>query len=124
MFGFLETFKGAFYGALGAAAALAVSMAYDKLIDDPLVRREALAGYVLESEKNALAAQLSEERRRALAATQTADEFRKRYTALSEANRSSRERSERDIEEDNRNEDGAPRVTDGDLRWLELRNGR
>lgn len=120
MFGFLESFKGAFYGALGAAAALSVAMAYDKLIDDPLVRREALNGYVLRSERDALASQLATERQRALAAAQIAEEARKRLTALSEANRTNREQAEQDIAEDNRNDDGA-RVSRGDLEWLRNR---
>lgn len=117
MFGLLDYLK---LGA-GLLAGIALFSLYDKLIDDPLVRREALTGYVLKAEKDAMAAQLAEERRRALAATQTAEEFRKRYTALSEASRANHEKAEKAIADDNRNDDGAPRVSAEDLRWLRER---
>lgn len=120
MFGFLNYI----YIGVGALAAFALFGLYDGLIDDPLVRREALHGYVLKSERDALASQVAEERRRAIAAIQTAEEFRKRHTALSEANKARVQTSEKDIAEDNSTEDGAPRVTGDDLRWLELRHRR
>lgn len=77
----------------------------------------ATAGMVVKSERDAIGAQLDEEHRRALEAAQTAEEFRKRYTALSVANRANLEKAEKDIAEDNRNDDGA-RVSRGDLEWL------
>jgi len=106
------------YIAVGALAAFAMFSLYDGLIDDPMVRREALAGYVQKSERDAIASQLAEERRRALAAAQTAEEFRKRYAALQSRNKAILEKAEQDIEADNRNDDGAPRVSPDDLRWL------
>ncbi|ASY62547.1 hypothetical protein SJ05684_c10900 [Sinorhizobium sojae CCBAU 05684] len=106
------------YIAVGALAAFALFSLYDGMVDDPLVRREALRGYVLKSERDAIASQLAEERRRALAAAQTAEEFKRRYTALSERNKANSEKAEQDIESDNRTDDGAPRVTSGDLDWL------
>lgn len=117
MFGFLDCLK---LGA-GLLAGLALFSLYDRLIDDPLVRREALTGYVLKAEKDAIAAQLTEERRRALAAKQAAEEFRKRYTALSEANRANHERAEKAIADDT-SDDGA-RVDPGDLEWLRRNRG-
>lgn len=121
MFGFLESFKGAFYGALGAAAALAVAMAYDKLIDDPLVRREALSGYVLRTERDALASRLAEERRRAIAASQALEEHRKRLSASREAEKQASEKLEAEITENEKLLEAAGRacrLDDADIRWL------
>lgn len=117
MFGLLDYLK---LGA-GLLAGIALSSLYDRAIDDPLVRREALRGYVLQSERDVLASQLAEERRRALAATQTAEEFRKRYTALSEANRANHEKAEKAIADDT--SDDGTRVDPGDLEWLRRNRG-
>lgn len=102
MFGVIRSFKGAFYGALGAAAALAVSRAYDKLIDDPLVRREALSGYVLKAERDALASRLSEEHRRARETAQALEEHRKRLSASQRAEKEAAEKLESEISENER----------------------
>lgn len=104
------------YVGAGALAAFALFSLYDGLIDDPLVRREAINGYVLKSERDAVASQLAEERRRALAAAQAAEEFRKRYAALSESSRAISERAEKAIADDT-SDDGA-RVSAGDIEWL------
>lgn len=98
MFGLLDYFK---IGA-GVAAGIFLFSVYDRLIDDPLVRREALHGYVLKSERDALAAQLTEERRRALAAIQTSEEFRKRLKASQEAEKEASEKLEAEIVENER----------------------
>lgn len=98
MFGFLDYLK---LGA-GLLAGLALFSLYDKLIDDPLVRREALSGYVLKSEKDSLAAQLAEERRRALAASQALEEHRKRLSASQRAEKEAAEKLESEISENER----------------------
>lgn len=68
-------------------------------------------------ERDTLAAQLAEERRRVVAATKVADEFRTRYAAQLEVNKRNREKAEKDIADDNQTDDGA-RVGRGDLDWL------
>jgi hypothetical protein len=73
-------------------------------------------------ERDALAAQLQLERQRLNDAQQVAEEFRKRYTATAELNRINQEKAEKAIAEDNLNEDGAGRVTDDDVNWLQLRH--
>jgi len=99
MFALFESIKGAVYGALGAAAATALLMTYDKLIDDPAVAREARAGYVLIAEKTALEAQLAKERRLAIAAAQSLEEHRKRLAASQQAEALASDKLEAEIAE-------------------------
>lgn len=72
------------YMAVGALAMLALAHFYNDTIDNPSVRRQALAGYVQQSERDALQAQLDRERslreaadRSLAAATKRADEATK-----------------------------------------------
>lgn len=81
-------------------------------------------GMVTRFERDALTAQLNIERKRANDAMLTLEEFRRRHATLVAEQKINREKAEKDIEEDNSNEDGAPRVTGDDLLWLELRHRR
>ena len=82
--------------------------------------KRATVDLVARAEYDALAAQKAEEERRALAAAHAADEFRKRYAALSQANRQLTGKAEKAIADDT-SDDGA-RVGADDLIWL--RNNR
>lgn len=93
MFGFLDYLK---LGA-GLLAGLALFGAYDRLIDDPLVRREALSGYVLKTERDALASRLIEEERRSRATAQSLEEHRKRLDAALRAEEQASQRREAEI---------------------------
>jgi Skp family chaperone for outer membrane proteins len=84
--------------------------------------KDALKGYVLQSEKDALAARLAEERRQRLAGAQALEEFRKRAAAELTAGEAERLKLEKAIEEDNRNDDG-PRVSPDDIEWLRQHAG-
>lgn len=98
MFGLLDYIK---LGA-GLLAGIALFSVYDGVIDDPLVRREALSGYVLKAEKDALASRLIEERRRASAAAQAMEEHRKRLDAALRAEEQASEKLEAEISENER----------------------
>ncbi|MBB3144953.1 hypothetical protein FHS21_001354 [Phyllobacterium trifolii] len=76
----------------------------------------ARAGYVELSEKTALQAQLAEERRSRLRASQLYDEAQKRATAAAQANRIANEKLDKDINKDT-GSDGAVWGAD-DLDWL------
>src|SRR5690606_27384579 len=64
----LWTAVGGFRGILVASVVLAGAAAYDRLIDDPSVVRQARAGFVVEAERDALLALVEEQKRRAAAA--------------------------------------------------------
>lgn len=59
MFGILDYLK---IGA-GLALGIVLMLGYNALIHDPMVEREARAGYVLEAQKTALEAKLTEQQR-------------------------------------------------------------
>lgn len=83
------------YMAVGALAMLALAHLYNETIDNPYVRRQALAGYVQQSERDALQAQLDRERslreaadQSLAAATKRADEAMKaKHAAEAEIDR-------------------------------------
>lgn len=117
MFGLLDYLK---LGA-GLLAGLALFGAYDRLIDDPLVRREARAGYVAIAEKTALQAQLAKERQTALATAQAFEEHRKRLDAALRAEEQASQRREAEIADYERllEESGrACRLDQRDVDWL------
>lgn len=87
------------YIGIGALAALAMFSLYDGIIDDPAVERAARAGYVVIAEKTALEAQLAKERRLAVAAAQSLEEYRKRLSASQQAENEASERHETEIAE-------------------------
>lgn len=70
----LATVRNGLVAAAGAAAMLVACMAWDRLIDDPAVRREALRGYVVRVELEAAEAKAAEaERQRIAGAAALAD---------------------------------------------------
>lgn len=71
--------------ALGAAALLAAATAYDALIDDPAVRRAALAGFVAQAELSAAQAQIAEISRQKAAADASLAEFSERLRVAERA---------------------------------------
>lgn len=80
------------------------------------VRAEALAGYVLQSEKISAEARAAEMERQRNAATQSLEEYRKRAAAAEKAKEEANERLEKLIAEDS-GDDGL-RWGDADLEWL------
>lgn len=69
-------FRGVLIAGAVAAATIATAAVYDRLIDDPGVVRTARAGFVLESERDALVARLAEEHRQRKAAETASDWLR------------------------------------------------
>lgn len=62
-------------GVLAAGVTFAACALYDRVVDDPSVRREATAGLVALSEKTALQAQIAEMNRRLAAAQRATKQF-------------------------------------------------
>lgn len=98
MLGFLKWI----YVGAGALAAFALFSLYDGMIDDPLVRREALSGYVIRSERDSLASQLAEEERRRNKAAQALEEHRKRLSASQKAEKELSDRLDQETAENER----------------------
>lgn len=101
---------------LGALAMLAICHLYNVTIDNPAVRKAALQGYVLESEKTASEAKAAELTRQRDAATQSLEEYRRRATAAEQAKDESDARLQKLIDGDT-GADGATWTAD-DLQWL------
>lgn len=74
----LGGFRGVLAALSGAGLMFLALASYDRLIDDPVVSREARAGFVALSEKVALEARLSEETRQRLAVAAVGAEFSRR----------------------------------------------
>lgn len=100
----------------GALAALTLCYLYNVTIDNPSVRKEALAGYVLKSEKISAEAKAAEMERQRNAATQSLEEYRKRAASAEKAKKEANERLEKLIAEDS-GDDGL-RWNDADVEWL------
>ncbi len=113
-----------FSAVLAAASALvtlAAASLYDRVFDDPAVRRAALAGYVKQAELETANAKLAEAQRQRNVAAQTLEEHRRRVAALEAEQARDRERREQERAEHEQAlaaagcDDG---LTDADIRWL------
>lgn len=102
--------------AVAALATLAVCHFYNVMIDDPSVRRAALEGYVLKSEKTAAEALAAEMERQRDVAARSLEEHRERAIAAEKAKEDANEKLEKLIAED-AGDDGAVWTGD-DVRWL------
>lgn len=102
--------------AVAALATLAVCHLYNIAIDNPSVRRAALEGCVLASEKTAADAKAAEMERQRDAVAQSLEEHRKRAIAAEKAKEEANEKLEKIIAED-AGDDGAV-WSDLDVRWV------
>ncbi|NKJ77771.1 hypothetical protein [Rhizobium leguminosarum] len=102
--------------AVAAMVTLAVCHLYNIAIDNPSVRRAALDGYVLKSEKTAAEAKAAEMERQRDVAAQSLEEHRRRAIAAEKAKEEANEKLEKLVAEDS-GDDGAV-WTANDLHWL------
>jgi hypothetical protein len=102
--------------AVAALATLAACHFYNVAFDDPAVRKAALEGYVLKSEKTAAEALAAEMERQRDVAAHSLEEHRKRAIAAEKAKEDANEKLEKLIAED-AGDDGAV-WADNDVRWL------
>jgi len=86
------------------------------LIHDASVAREATSQMVTKFERDTLASQLAEERRRAQQAARITEEYRKRTEAAEQANAAAQDRLEKAIAEDTATD--SPNWTPADFVWL------
>jgi hypothetical protein len=109
-------------GALVAGSALYGAHLYDQMIDDPAVVKAARAGFVLESERDALVARLAETERQRVAAEMAAGllraELDKQYEA-EQAAADKLEQARKDYEQSLVDAGRACYLNDGDIQWLE-----
>ena len=95
--GLSSTIAAGFGLVAGAAAALALFLAWNTLFDNPRVARAAREGFVVLAEKTALEARLAEERRRADAARNAVSGFAERLAESRTAQAAAEEKLEQDI---------------------------
>ncbi|WP_141105586.1 MULTISPECIES: hypothetical protein [unclassified Rhizobium] len=112
MFGILDYFK---IGA-GIAVGVMVYHLYALSIGYPAAARDAKAGMVTKFERDVLASQLAEERRRAQEAAQISEEYRKRADAAQRANAEAQDKLEKAIAEDTGTD--SPNWSAADFLWL------
>lgn len=115
---------GGFRGILVAAVVLAATAAYDRLIDDPAVVRQARAGFVVEAERDALIALVEEQKRQAAAAAGALAGLRYEIEQQAKNDAAAAERLEREIEEYEAKLAASGRacfLDDGDIEWLKRR---
>jgi len=108
--------------ALAVLAAAGAAAAYDRLIDDPAVRRAALAGYVARVELDAAEARAAEAERQRKAADAALADFSERLRQAEAAAFAAREAMEQAIADYEAKAKSAgsdlPRFTDDDIRFL------
>lgn len=112
MFSFLDYFK----LVAGAAVGLMVYHLYAVSIGYPHAAKVATAQMVTKVERDTLAAQLSEERRRAQEAAQITEEYRKRTDAALRDKADAESKLEKAIAEDTATD--SPVWDSGSLEWL------
>jgi hypothetical protein len=115
------TLIGGFRGILVAVAVLAAAATYDRVFDDPGVARQARTGFVIEAERDALAARLGEEHRQRLAAEEAADWLRVWLAGAEAQAANDAERFEREADEYEKKLAAAGRscfLDDADIEWL------
>lgn len=116
--------RGVLSGIAAAASLFFLMSLYDRLIDDPSVRKAALTGFVALAEKTALEQKLFETQRQVNAGAQALDEFRKRAAVqLSLAEGESQQLELEIAENEKRKPAGLCRLDDGDIEFL-LRRAR
>jgi hypothetical protein len=113
--------RGAAFGAIAVGAALYGAHLYDVAIDDPAVVSAARAGFVVESERDALAARVAETERQRAAAEAAAgmlrNELDKQYDAEQAAS-DKLEQARKDYEQKLEDAGRACYLNDEDIQWL------
>jgi len=105
------------YMAVGALAMLALAHLYNETIDNPAVRRQALAGYVQQSERDALQAQLDKERSLREAADQSLAAATKRADEATKAKQAAEAQVDR-LAEEAAKDATLSRPNESDKKWL------
>ena len=106
------------------AAVVAGLLIYDRVIDDPQVRRLARQGYIAEAEKAALQAEMQEVRRQKLAAEANALLWHQQLVRLQGEQDAREAEVEADIAEMEAKLKASGRscpLTDDDIKWLRKR---
>ncbi len=111
---------GYIYLAVGALAALALAHLYNVTIDNPAVRRQALSGYVLQSERDALQAQLDREMALRTAADQSLAAAAKRADEATKAKQAAEAEVDR-LAEEAAKDATLSRPNESDKKWLSER---
>lgn len=113
------TLRDAISAAAGAALAFAALTAFDRLVDDPAVRRDALRGYVVRVELEAANARAAEAERQRAAADDALAEFAERIRRAEAAAAEARDALEQAIADyEARAGADACRLTDDDIEFL------
>ncbi len=81
----------------GLAAGIVLMLAYNALIHDPMIEREARQGYVLEAKKTALEAQLAERDRQIKAGGYVISAYQEQLSNARAAETARAEQSEQEI---------------------------
>lgn len=105
------------YMAVGALAMLALAHFYNDMIDNPAVRRQALAGYVQQSERDALQSQLDRERSLREAADQSLAAATKRADEATKAKQAAEAEIDR-LAEEAAKDATLSRPNESDKKWL------
>ncbi|MES5044091.1 hypothetical protein ABVB72_02290 [Rhizobium nepotum] len=105
------------YMAVGALAMLALAHLYNETIDNPHVRRQALSGYVLSSERDAVQAQLDRERELRTAADQSLATASKRADDATKAKQAAEAEIDR-LAEEAAKDANLSRPNESDKKWL------
>jgi|GEM_PF-6098008 len=108
------------YMAVGALAMLALAHLYNETIDNPYVRRQALSGYVQQSERDALQAQLDRERELRTAADQSLAAASKRADDATKAKQAAEAVIDR-LAEEAAKDATLSRPNESDKKWLSER---
>lgn len=119
--GFLTPYLNAIIVVVTAIITLAATALYDRVVDDPAVRRQALSGYVRQAELDAANAKLAETQRQRDVAAQALEEHRKRIAALQAAQAAADARREQERADHEKALVAAGRhdgLTDADIKWL------
>lgn len=103
--------------AIGALAMLALCHLYNITIDNPSVRKQALEGYVLQSERDALQARLDHEQALREAADQSLAAATKRADEAASAKQAAETEIER-LAEETVNDATLSRPNESDRKWL------
>lgn len=108
------------YMAVGALAMLALAHLYNDMIDNPAVRRQALSGYVLSSERDAVQAQLDRERTLRAAADQSLAAATKRADEALKAKQAAEAEIDR-LADEAAKDATLSRPNESDKKWLSER---
>ncbi|WP_149898032.1 hypothetical protein [Rhizobium rhizogenes] len=108
------------YMTVGALAMLAVAHLYNVTIDNPAVRRQALSGYVLQSERDALQAKLDREKALREAVDQSLAAATKRADEATKAKQAAEAEIDRMAEEAAK-DSTLSRPNESDKKWLSER---